>query len=301
MPQGRSPDQRGGFTLVELLLAIVITGIVGGAAVSLFVVFFNHFEQTSEIVSARQRGEMVLAVLEGPVLQAGLGMPRGSSDFQSAFAGLSIAAWQAPLRVDDHGTGVDLASKGELKLAYAVPAKAVTVAEQTLDASGVVDVELNKPLDPDMIGTGASTVKGWALFPTARTPLRITAYDGSVPELTLKPLAGSALIARFDEMHYLRAFRAYVENDNFILNEVTLAGAQPFEGNIAAVHFDFDAASRFLTTTVLAAGEQARKFALYADEDEIPGWPSGVNVPQFMTKWRYRRLVAVSGSWRVRN
>ena len=74
-----------GFTLVEMLIALLLGTVIAGAVVTVLVVYVYNFEQTDDITAARQRGEMVLSILEGPVLHAGLGMPNTSPDFYDSF------------------------------------------------------------------------------------------------------------------------------------------------------------------------------------------------------------------------
>jgi len=50
---GRPLKPRQGFTLVEVLIAVVILSIVGIAATGLFFTFSRHFEQTNDLTAAR--------------------------------------------------------------------------------------------------------------------------------------------------------------------------------------------------------------------------------------------------------
>ena len=312
----RRPESPG-FTLVELLLSILISLILGGAVVSLFVLFSGHFEQTSEIVSARQRGDLVLATLEGPVLQSGLGLP-AAADFGDAFKppGASapgprdIKGWAAPQAIVDNGAALD----GRLRLVYAVPARSILSPDRAVAAGEVpfspgVDatVRLEAPVAPTMLSTSPLLAKAWVLFPATGVPLRVMAYDESIPQLTLRAQRDWGLISRYDELHYLRGLDAYADKGRFMVEDVASgSGSQPQVENIAALHFDLDPSGRVLTATVVAAGEGTSRQPLYGDEGDLDGWPSGssgvaIAIPDFATKWRYRRLVVVQQSWRVRN
>ncbi|QTX31260.1 hypothetical protein KAR29_07575 [Aminithiophilus ramosus] len=269
--------------------------------------FSGHFTQTSELVSARQRGEMVLAILEGPVLHCGLGMPSDPDAFEKAFGGHSIAFWRQALRVLDRGTGGDRAEKGELQLVYAFPlrgsvdgARILADGDVSFDAaSGRVTVPLTASIPSGTFELSASQIKGWALFPTAGLPFRVRGYSAA-KGLTLEPQTGSGTIARYDELHALRALKAYLIDGTFFVDDVSAGGAQPQVDNIAALHFDFDAATGFLFVTVVAAGERADERPLYDSPSDLPGWPD-LSLPDFSTKWRYRRLVVVQRGWRLRN
>ena len=70
---------------MEVLIAVVILSIVSIAAEGLFFAFTKHFEQSTDLTTARQRGEMTLARLETAVLQAGLSMPNRTADFEGVF------------------------------------------------------------------------------------------------------------------------------------------------------------------------------------------------------------------------
>lgn len=66
---------RKGFVLVEVLASIVIASIVGISVAELVSLFLKQLDQVTDLVTARQRGEMILSQLELPVLRAGLFMP----------------------------------------------------------------------------------------------------------------------------------------------------------------------------------------------------------------------------------
>ncbi|NLL36007.1 MAG: type II secretion system protein [Fretibacterium sp.] len=81
--------RRRGFTLVEMILALVILGIVGVAIVTTFVSFYASYFQTEDYAIARMEIEEAFRFLTPRITNAGLGMPNnlsGEGTFVAAFA-----------------------------------------------------------------------------------------------------------------------------------------------------------------------------------------------------------------------
>lgn len=302
-----SPRRRRtrGFTLVELLVAILIVAIVGGAVISLFVLFSGHFESSSAIVSARQKGAMALAVLEGPVLHSGLAIPNASADLEAAFPGLLAptntlgTGWNEPLMIRPEGDNPGAA----LRLLYALPSG---VQVESVDVEGKT-LHLTAPISMnERFEDRASTVKGWVLLPAASAPMRYQSGSAVARTLTVTDGTDPALlasIARYDEIHYLRALEVKAGNGSLTGREPSFGGAQPLVEGIAWVHFRFDEDRDTLEAMIVAAGDKRSAKIRYASPRDIAGWPSEISASAFadFDSWKDRYLVLLRRSWRIRN
>lgn len=274
-----------GLTLVELLISMLLVLIVTGAVGTLLFIYIAHFEQTGEITAARQRGEMVLAILEEPILHAGMGMPN-SGDFSGSPFG-----WGGPLTVGSNDPYGD-----ELKLVYAVPVDAV------IESVDVTNHRVTFNGDADLgsfqQGTG-SDLKEWALFPSVEEPFLIETKG--LLSLTVPSDSDVDKIAIYDNLCSLRSMRALVQDSGggfpAFYTDDDKAGVQPRVQGIGALHFKWDPDMSNLTASILALGSTRHDEVMTAgdvplwDEDNW-GWDED---------YRHYRLVVINGRWRVRN
>ena len=80
------------FSLVEVLVAILLTGILGGVAVGSLLLALGLYNQTDDYISASEEMESVTQLLAREITHVGLGMPnnrQGMGSFATAFV-LSI-------------------------------------------------------------------------------------------------------------------------------------------------------------------------------------------------------------------
>lgn len=272
------------FTLTELLIAMLIVGIIAGATIGLLVTYLKQFEQSTELTAARQRGEMVFAILDAQVLHSGLGMPDETAAFQSAFAGLgAISGWNAP---------VSVTSGDVLQIVYAVPAGLAVTAEYELQAGTSQNIGLTGPIPANLLATGITCTKGWAIFPSLGNPVKVTGISGST--LTILPTVDGHL-AFFDELHYIRAERVTISGEHLYTEDVTNQSAQPRLEGIADLRFQWDASSRLLRCWVLARGDVRHNDLI--SPATLSDWPWGT-IPD---EQRHYRLTVVQSVWRVRN
>jgi len=259
--------------------------IIVGAVIGILMVYVFDFEQTDDITAARQRGEMVLAILQNPVLHAGLGFP----DSVDQFSSLSIKDWGGPVSIVNNVTSSD-----ELRIVYSMPTSIYADSSADLAASTAVslsDLSLNSitsfPTSDNSFIVDSGDTKGWALFPTANTPLFINSSS-------LTPVS-DGLIAKYDTMHKLRTLEATVNNGVFEIKD-DLGSAQPRVDGIEQIYFENN--NGILTVYVLARGN--KKDSDFATE-VVHGWPSDKVHIDDAVKDKGYRLVTVRGSWRIRN
>jgi len=308
-----------GFTLVEILIAVVILSIVSIAAVGLFFAFTKHFEQSADLTAARQRGEMALARLETAVLQAGLSMPNRTADFEKVFVvGTNInlitalrnatgSVWNEPVylygeyfTVTDDGSETEYYRK--LGIVYGLSSGIGVLEEYNVSENTEQKLELSEacPLDRIKQTSTGNTTDGWVTFSGCQTPFVVTKIDTNPPMLTVKS-SRSDLIPFFAELQYVRALYAYVSSPGgtspqFYVQDVTRGPAQPAVEGVSQVLFSFNENSNLFTVHLLVRGN--RRFSGQYTLGDVPGWPIAGTVTD---EDRHYRLVAMSASWRVRN
>ncbi|AFM22590.1 prepilin-type N-terminal cleavage/methylation domain-containing protein [Acetomicrobium mobile DSM 13181] len=317
----RQLKPRRGFTLTEVLIAVVILSIVAIAATGLFFAFTKHFEQSADLTAARQRGEMVLSRLELPALQAGLSMPNKTADFVSAFSvGTApkidlggvlkgvISGWNKPVYLyETAGTVGTTTYYKRLGIVYCLSSGiGVLGDEHEVEPNKSVPLKLseNCPVNQVKPATAASATDGWVTFSGCQVPFIVESVDNANKKLNVKASQRN-LIPFFAELQYVRALYAYVsspggERPSFYVEDVTRSPAQPLVEGVSQVLFSYDDtgsdATNLLTVHLLVRGN--RRFPGEVTLGDVPGWPIAGTVT---SEDRHYRLVAMSTSWRVRN
>lgn len=306
---------------MEVLIAVVILSIVSIAAEGLFFAFTKHFEQSTDLTTARQRGEMTLARLETAVLQAGLSMPNDSTKFKKVYSGgttgliqalsNAINGWDKPIYLpDDSNNKVTFEGKDYYKkigIVYGLSSGIGVLEEYNVSENTEQKLELSEacPLDRIKQTSTGNTTDGWATFSGCQTPFVVTKIDNTTnpPMLTVKS-SRSDLIPFFAELQYLRAMCAYVSSPGgaspqFYIQDVTRGPAQPAVEGVSQVLFSYDDAgsdpTNVLTVHLLVRGN--RRFPGQVTSG-VPGWPVSSTITD---EDRHYRLIAISASWRVRN
>jgi prepilin-type N-terminal cleavage/methylation domain-containing protein len=288
------------FTFVELLIAMVIVAIVSGAVIMLGYTYFRHFEQSTELSMARERGIMVVTYLEKRILNAGLGMPESGSDFTDAFEGLWGADdlkdftdsrdWDAPVYMPEIEED-DTSSSDELMIAYAVPSGVFTTVSADIGNSDVT-VDMSGTLDGTKIENDAAVTKGWVVFPSVLTPFLI--IDAPTDKVTIRSARDYHwYLPANDELHHVRILRAFVETERFMAQDMTVSGAQPVIEGVLGCRFSYDDETKVLAVSVLTRGN--RSYSRLVSPADMTGWgPVDEN-------WRHYYLSVVNKGWRVRN
>lgn len=324
----RQLKPRRGFTLTEVLIAVVILSIVAIAATGLFFAFTKHFEQSADLTAARQRGEMVLSRLELPALQAGLSMPNKTSDFVSAFSvdtapkidlggvlkGV-ISGWNKPVYLyETAGTVGTTTYYKRLGIVYCLSSGIgvlgdehdVVVYDPSNPDKTKQELELSTACPENQVRVAASPARtdGWVTFSGCQTPFVVNDITSDRKKLTVITSKRN-LIPFFAELQYVRALYAYVsspggEHPSFYVEDVTRSPAQPLVEGVSQVLFSYDDtgsdATNVLTVHLLVRGN--RRFPGEVTSGDVPGWPIAGTVT---SEDRHYRLVAMSASWRVRN
>jgi prepilin-type N-terminal cleavage/methylation domain-containing protein len=330
---GRQLKSRKGFSLVEILIAVVILSIVSIAAVGLFFAFTKHFEQSADLTAARQRGEMALSRLETAVLQAGLSMPNRTADFEKVFVvGTNInlitalrnatgSVWNEPVYL--YGENFTVTDADGSKTEYFRKMGIVYCLSSGIGVLGDEhDVDVYDPNNSDTehteqelelstacpenqvrVATSPARTDGWVTFSGCQTPFVVNDITSDRKKLTVIT-SKRDLIPFFAELQYLRAMCAYVSSPGgaspqFYIQDVTRGPAQPAVEGVSQVLFSYDDAgsdaTNVLTVHLLVRGN--RRFPGQVTSG-VPGWPVSSTITD---EDRHYRLIAISASWRVRN
>ncbi len=278
---------RKAFTLVEILVSMVILGLVMGAVLGLFFAIVTHLEQSNDITTAQQRGEMVLTALGPKILTAGLGMPAAASlDQLSALQ--SFSGWVSHFNPD---------SGQQLSILYAEPTESVVSGETPLtkDTAASVDLEGTLPSATEMKNAPSQSA-GWVTFPATGVALQVTT---AADPLEILPKWGGKVYA-YDRLHLVRGIQAKIDADNwFVMDGLWPATSNRIVEGVADFRFvqSSDVNGRFLTVWVLARGNT--RHATEITPAALPDWPDAFE--PIDAENRHYRLKAVQRTWRLRN
>ncbi len=281
--------RKDGFTLVEILIVIVVGLIIMGSVIGLFSAFLSHYELDTDLTAARQRGEMVFTILNGPVLAASLGIPNTSSDFGTVFNEIPT--------VDNIGSALRISSSDQvLDVVYSVPSGLAAVGELELRPNVKSTIDLTgDPGTLDIVDDDPPiTTEAWVVFPAGATPCKVTDLGSS--SIEIEPHERGT-VQFFDEMHLVRAARARVNGSRFEMEDLTRGELLGSVEGIYSIHFDTSSPG-VLTAYVLARGNQ-RSDDLVTPA-QIDDWPEA-DLGALPEEARHYRLTVVRSSWRVRN
>ena len=124
--------RRGGFSLVELVVVMVLMVIVMGVAASLLYGMIAMYQVTSDQTMARRRAQDVFNVLGVSLQNAGIGVPAGDFGyyFGAGYNGVSrpwgsdafISAWDSPVETSVNPLDASGGYGDVLKVVYSLPA-----------------------------------------------------------------------------------------------------------------------------------------------------------------------------------
>nr|WP_321503408.1 prepilin-type N-terminal cleavage/methylation domain-containing protein [uncultured Dethiosulfovibrio sp.] len=298
--------RRKAFTLVEVLIALLITSVIGGSTVSLLYTYLKNYEQSSEYTTALQRGQMVLSILQPVVLNGAFSMPWGD-EFADLSPYLGVPSMKEPLEVYDKGS----MKSGDLSVFYALPSKigsSVAVEDISVPFSiplfpvGYTLSDLNSFLSSAYMTPGETSGLRWVLFPSAQIPLKTSQLpvDMSVT-FNGSPGGVGGRISQGDRMFILRHLRAYIgiqPGQSIPSLFISDNGNPPMPQvlGIRRIFFDWNPSSSNLRVWVLSQGDGLFPSPISQDVQ----WPS--NSGYALTSDDFRFYLAVStADWRVRN
>ncbi len=268
--------RRDAFTLTEILVSILILGLIMGAVIGLFFAIVMHLQQSNDITTAQQRGEMVLTALGPKILAAGLGMPQTAS--------FDLLGWESAVVSGD--------TDKELTIVYAVPTDAIVSGEKSFAQDAIVSVDLINfnSIPPNAIKNDNTDVAGWVVFPA--TGVFMEAIDINNP-IRLKAATLAGKVYTNDRLHLVRAIRAEVDNEKwFVMTDLKPDTARQIVEGIADIRFEKSTDGKFLRVWVLARGNTRHDTEI----TPVPDWHEPID-----TENRHYRLKVVQRTWGLRN
>jgi hypothetical protein len=266
---------------VELLVSITILTLIMGAIIGLFYAIVLHFEQSDDITTAQQRGEMVATVIQRNILNAGLGI---SGDVGVIFSGNPISTW---------GNSISVASVDKtLQVIFAMPSGAVLSGDLAAVSGTSVDISLD--VTPSMpINTDVAETEAWVTFPSSPLVAKVL-QKYSPTSYRIEPRTSGHLY-RLGELYHIRAMRGYAQNGSFFLEDVTLGTAKPIVEGIADVRFELLGDN--LSSWILARGNRRADKAI--SPAFFPEWSDEFG--NITSEDQHYRLKVIRTVWRVRN
>jgi len=289
MPNGTKKSRKKGFTLTEILISIVILGLIMGAVLGLFFAIVKHLEQSNDITTAQQRGEMVLTALGPKILAAGVGMPKSAS-FDQFSTLASPENWSAAVKVS---------GDKELTVVYSEPTDAIVSGEKSFSSTdSVVSVNLRGTIPPNTIKKANKQAAGWVVFPATGVAMEVIDDSPQTSPLELKPYADGKVYAN-DHLHLVRVAQAKVDNENwFLLNDAKPLVTKRIVEGIADIRFYLDSSTKptQLTVKVLARGSTRHDTEITTPKSLSDDWTQPIDSENL-----HYRLKVVQRTWRLRN
>ncbi|WP_416340844.1 type IV pilus modification PilV family protein [Thermanaerovibrio acidaminovorans] len=277
---------RRGFSLAEILMAVLIGAVALMGTVAMFWLYASHYERVDQSARARMRAEEAVVLLQDWILNASVGV---SADRPSdAFPGVSsLSSWGGMVEVLDQGR--------RLRFIYGVPVGSCLVAADsvTVPTGKETVLTLSSPLPSDIFDT-SSTMKGWLAFPSGSSPLKIKEMNGTSVKVENR-VSQDVVLVPMDEVFALRAADVQFRNGTIYVEDVTLTPSEPRteQGAYADVRFSLSPKGDILTMHVLSRGGKPGK--------GMPqGWPSSFGTT-LSSEDAGSHLVYARTSWRMRN
>ena len=117
------------FSLVELLIVLVITAILGGVAITALWIFVNGFSQSDDYIAGRLEIENIFQQISPIITNAGLGMPNNkkeSGSFSASFKGQGtsnpVMAFMGDINRDDMSWGGPVTVSTSVDISFAANA-----------------------------------------------------------------------------------------------------------------------------------------------------------------------------------
>ena len=312
--------KKTGYSLTELMLAIVILSVVALIMISLFSHFVTFFLSDDDRVLARQRGMDAISLLEIPVLHTALGIPSNISGnanrsdiFQKTFTDPGAApkknppflAWGAPISISG-------AKKDNLRILYAVESGVFQVDENGdafFDTPLTANLKLNEPLDASEITEDSpANTRSWITFAGPSLPIYIESGvntltpTGKSFRLSIQGGDYNEKIRAFSEVLYIKAIRAWVDsNDVFHVMEVLSSenpGSGPEQTIPGVLRVQFETDSRTLSMDLLTRGDSRDPARVSRLKTSRPDLVSRWSLTDAETEYV---LDEISVQWRIRN
>jgi prepilin-type N-terminal cleavage/methylation domain-containing protein len=271
-------NREKGFTLVELLVAMAISGIVVAAVYTAFITQQKSYTVQDQVAETQQNARVGLDLIAREVRMAGYGQPAWSMNADTDGDGADEAVTD-PVTVVDGGGGPDLITV----IGCFDPNPA------TLSVSGSVGNTVLTLQNAKEASRFNTTTKN-SIFIGGMENAKITSISGSTLTIDTDPTtSGNQGLARSystgAEVNLVRAITYYVEDDTLRRDENTGAGGQPLAENIEDLQLTY--ANKIANISVFAHSRESDptyRDATHGDHYRRRTLISNVNVRNLLYK-----------------
>lgn len=319
-------DVRNGFTLIEVLIGLTITGFIGIILIDFTRWIVISSRRSAALLLARDRGERVIAFIEPRILHCALGLSECSTKnlFQKALGKgtgkelSQLTDWSyLPIAVyiNERGNLADKSSDGVFRgksfaVVYSRPSG---LAVRTLDKSKKFlssgESILYKIFKGEISKTrfqGSSNyndLRSWCVLPSAGVPFHIDTIfiDNNRLKLTLADSwHDNVEIPPICEVYTLAADRFYVAeiDSEFRFQEMQIlfypASGYPRENGVLAMYVEWRPEKKIFDLYVLTSGGDA----VYGKSSRPAAWPAEAD---WKRDFEDHELYVSRASWRIKN
>jgi len=240
-------NREKGLTLVELLVAMAISGIVVAAVYTAFITQQKSYTVQDQVAEAQQNARVGLDLIAREVRMAGYGQPSWAINADTDGDGTNEAVTDS-VTVVDGGGGPD-----RITVIGCFDPNPATL----LYAASVGDTILRLQ-DATEAARFNTTTKN-SIFIGGMESAKVTAISGSTLTIDTDPTTSGnqGLIRSFDagsEVNLVKAVTYYVEDNTLRRNENTGAGGQPLAENIEDLQIAY--ANKIANISVLARSRE---------------------------------------------
>lgn len=291
-----------GFSLIELLIALLIFVLVTVPIISTFKISIEKMTAFVDYRKAMNRRARAVSLLKAPIFHCGFGMPYDADSYKESFGSLKFEPfrWDGPISVK---TGASSFASSEIRIAYAMPGS-TKLADQCSTDLPEGTLRLHKFPEPGEIGdsfaAAGADIRNWIFFSSTTppsTPLRVTGITGKNMQVK-NELGKSFQLLKGDRTYHFRALKLYCLNGTIYTRDYRSPGDQPRIAGIVDMRFDLDKPKKLIKIYILVRGD-----TVYSTKRAIIGkesWPE-----EYISDWIERspnyQLYASKIVWRLPN
>jgi prepilin-type N-terminal cleavage/methylation domain-containing protein len=245
-------NSKQGFTLIELIVGLLITLIVGGLALNAFVEASISFNKDKKNIESNQNLSAVLEIIGNDIRQSGEQI--NDAKFPAIEFKIADATLDPTLKTGSSKIVVRRALIGQLTLCetFTATSTTITVADNlktTVDSSANCDV-----------ATSSSPLSVYRVVPAVTVPPTSTTYYPTTP-VTALPSSPTPLALKFPvALRNLRDYRCQLDNPN---------PTTPYDSTANAGADFCGTPTAALETTRIAVANNNGQFVIFNQTDEI--------------------------------
>ena len=314
--------KRSGFTLIEVLIAILLSAVVFSVTMQVTRHGLQVIERISNRALAWERGQNALSIIDPRASHAAFGITyeRVGDVFRRSF-GKNDMSWPPPAKWTDRGPLQIWKESSMLNLAaddggvfrgcgiailYAVPTalrakmdddSAIFLSEGESATIRLIPSEDLSGITSRLPTTARNDLRSWVTFPLMGLPVHAEYLGGG--QLSVYMTDGSGLsttLYPYDEMHCLRGDYFYVQNEVMFSKELRTAWTNVetrLEG-VLEMWFEWTPSEKLLKAWILTTGGRVSSYRTERPND----WPTEA---PWRTNFELHDVMVVKASWLIKN